>query len=57
MFSGVVQNVLGSRTFTAGELLPRNSYSFTVSAVNTTLATGTPGTVTVDTSIPESNYV
>ena len=56
MFSGVVQNVLVSRMFTAGELLPRSSYSFSVTAVNTTFAIGPPDTVTVDTSIPEGNY-
>ena len=56
MFSWVLQNVIFGRTFTASELLPRSSYSFSVTAVNSTFATGPPGTVTVDTSIPEGNY-
>ena len=57
MFSGMV-SVSNEREFTQNGLLPRSNYIFTVEAVNFNSISlvahiGPPGTVMVETSIPE----
>ena len=52
MYSNVMENV-SVKMFRAGGLIPRNSYTFNVTAINPSLGIGPPATITVNTSTPE----